>query len=103
MKLLAFNDSQMLLLSNVAKDASLSFYRAKSYLGILENTYITRQIYPYYKNASTSIRKATKNYFLDLGLRNSVLKNLLPYDNRDDSENLRRTLCLESCSHLARR
>ena len=68
-KLLAFNDSQMLLLSNIAKDANLSFYKAKSYLNILENTYITRQIYPYYKNASTSIRKATKIYFLDSGIK----------------------------------
>lgn len=87
-KVLAFNDSQMLVLSNVADGISASAYTAKSYLNVLENSYIVSRAYPYYKNASTAIRKTPKLYFLDLGLRNAVLKNLLPYDNRDDNGKL---------------
>lgn len=83
-KILSFNDSQMLLLSNMANDTNMTFYKAKSYLEVIENTYIAKRVYPYYRNASTSIRKTPKIYFLDLGLRNEVLKNLLPYGKRDD-------------------
>ena len=88
LKALSFNDAQMLLLSNAANDSNISFYKAKLYLDIIENTYIAMRIYPYYKNVSTSIRKTPKIYFLDLGLRNAVLKNMLPYDKRDDTGKL---------------
>jgi predicted AAA+ superfamily ATPase len=83
-KVLSFNDSQILKLSNIANDAGISFYKAKQYLAILENTYIVKTVYPYFKNVATSIRKAPKLYFLDLGLRNIMLKNMLEYGKRDD-------------------
>jgi len=84
-RIVSFNDSQAVMLSSMAADANVSFYKAKSYLSILENTYITKLVYPYYRNATTSIRKTPKIYFLDLGLRNAVLKNMLPYSDRDDA------------------
>ncbi|MCL5114940.1 MAG: ATP-binding protein [Candidatus Marsarchaeota archaeon] len=81
---LSFNDSQMLLLSGIGNDARLTLYKARGYLNIIENTYIAKRVYPYYKNLSTAIRKTPKIYFMDLGMRNAVLKNLLPYEKRDD-------------------
>jgi len=83
-KIISFNDSQILKLSNLANDAGISFYKARQYLDILENTYIVKTVYPYFKNIATSIRKAPKLYFLDLGLRNIMLKNMLEYDKRED-------------------
>jgi predicted AAA+ superfamily ATPase len=83
-KVISFNDSQILKLSNIANESGISFYKAKQYLEILENTYIIKSIYPYYKNVTTSVKKAPKIYFLDLGIRNIMLKNLLSYDKRDD-------------------
>jgi predicted AAA+ superfamily ATPase len=87
-KVLAFDDSQILKLSNVANDAGISFYKAKQYLEILENTYIIKRVYPYYKNIATSLKKAPKIYFLDLGIRNIMLKNLLEYEKREDTGEL---------------
>ncbi|WP_088819947.1 ATP-binding protein [Candidatus Mancarchaeum acidiphilum] len=84
LRILSFNDSQMLTISNVANDSGLSFYKANSYLEIIENTYIASRVYPYYNNMSSSIKKTPKVYFFDLGLRNAVLDNLLPYEKRDD-------------------
>ena len=83
-KVISFNDSQILKLSNIANESGISFYKAKQYLEILENTYIIKSIYPYYKNITTSVKKAPKIYFFDLGIRNIMLKNLLSYDKRDD-------------------
>ena len=87
-KTISFNDSQILKLSNIANESEISFYKAKQYLEILENTYIIKSIYPYYKNIATSVKKAPKIYFLDLGIRNIMLKNLLSYDKRDDAGKL---------------
>ncbi len=84
LKILSLNDSQMLTISNAANDSGISFYKADSYLRIIENTYIASRVYPYYTNISSSIKKTPKVYFFDLGLRNAVLDNLLPYENRDD-------------------
>jgi predicted AAA+ superfamily ATPase len=84
LRILSFNDAQMLPLSNVANDSNITLYKAKLYLDIIENTYIAMRVYPYYKSVATSIRKTPKIYFLDLGLRNAILKNMLPYDKRDD-------------------
>ena len=88
LRILSFNDSQMLTISNVANDSGISFYKADSYLGIIENTYIASRVYPYYSSISSSIKKTPKVYFFDLGLRNAILDNLLPYENRDDNGKL---------------
>lgn len=88
MKIIALNDSQLFIASNIAGNINLTAYKINSYLNIIENTYIIKHVYPYYKNISTSIKKMSKIYFLDLGLRNALLKNLLKYDNRDDSGKL---------------
>ena len=88
MRMLSFNDSQMFLLSNAANNIGITSYKAKSYLDIVENTYIAKMVYPYYKSMSSAIRKTPKVYFLDLGLRNAVLKNMLPYEKRDDTGKL---------------
>ncbi len=88
LKAIAFNDAQLFITSNVASDAGINVYTANKYISILSNTYLVELVYPYYKNASTAIKKTPKLYFMDLGMRNAVLKNLMPYESRTDSGKL---------------
>ncbi len=72
----------------MASDASINVYKVNKYISILSNTYLVELVYPYYKNASTAIKKMPKLYFMDLGIRNAVLKNLMPYESRIDAGKL---------------
>ena len=51
---------------------------------ILRNTYIIAILGSFHKNLVTEIRKSPKIYFLDLGLRNSVINNFSEFDVRTD-------------------
>jgi len=50
----------------------------------MERSFHIRLIRPFYKNLRKEITKMPKVYFLDLGLRNFLLKNLDQFDLRDD-------------------
>ncbi len=84
--LLAHQIGNLLSLEKCAKTLQLPRKEIKKYLAILEQTFILKFIYPFYKNYSKEIRKSSKVYFLDLGLRNFLIKNfesveLRSYDN----------------------
>ncbi len=61
--------------SELANTCNLTQKDVKEYLQILEETYILRLIKPFYSNKRTEITKSPKLYFIDTGLRNSLLKN----------------------------
>jgi len=62
----------------------MDFKTIENYLSVLSNTYIVSLLSPYYKNLTTELKKAKKIYFNDLGIRNSVMNNFLPLENRMD-------------------
>jgi len=53
-------------------------------MDILEETYIVRRLSPYHKNLVTELRKAQKVYFVDTGLRNSLIESFADIWNRPD-------------------
>ena len=55
------------------------------FLFILENTFIIKQVPPYYTNKRKEITKMPKIYFLDAGLRNSIQKNFAELAIRPDT------------------
>ena len=65
---------------------TLGIHRAtvEKYIAALEDTFIISQVYPYFSNKRTEISKMPKAYFLDLGLRNAILNNFNPVQNRGD-------------------
>jgi uncharacterized protein len=52
---------------------------------VLEQTYIIRRVSPYHRNLVTELKKAQKIYFVDTGLRNSLIENFTDMENRADS------------------
>jgi predicted AAA+ superfamily ATPase len=59
-----------------------------SYVDLLEGTFVCRQVLPYTGNVVGSIRKMPKIYFIDCGLRNSVLSDLSALSSRSDRGHL---------------
>lgn len=65
---------QVLNLTSLANDTGISVNTAKSWLSILEASFIIYQIQPYYNNFSKRLIKSPKLYFYDTGLACSLLK-----------------------------
>jgi uncharacterized protein len=81
---LSFNNGSMMEISSITNDVKIDYKTAENYLSILSNTYIINLISPYHKNLTTELKKTKKIYFEDTGIRNSILNNFLPMDNRTD-------------------
>lgn len=61
---------------------------ACSTISILEETYIIYRLKPFFTNTSSEIKKNPKIFFLDNGLRNTVINNYNSLNLRNDSGNL---------------
>ena len=65
---------QVLNLTSLANDTGIAVNTAKSWLSLLEASYIIYQVQPYYNNFSKRLIKSPKLYFYDTGVACSLLK-----------------------------
>lgn len=68
LQLCAGRTGQILNMNSLAVDAGISTNTAKSWLSVLEASYIIYFLQPYYKNFNKRIIKSPKLYFYDTGL-----------------------------------
>jgi len=73
LKLCAGRVGQILDLSSLANDVGISVNTAKSWLSVLEATFILYRLPPFYKSFNKRIIKSPKIYFYDTGLVCSLL------------------------------
>lgn len=66
--LCAARTGQLINLNDLSRDCGISQPTAKSWLSILESSYIVFQLQPYFENFSKRIVKTPKLYFYDTGL-----------------------------------
>ena len=72
-KLCANRTGQLLNLQSLANDCGITQNTVKSWISILESSFILRRTYPYYKNFNKRLVKSPKIYFYDTGLLCSLL------------------------------
>lgn len=65
---------QPLNLSSLANDAGIAVNTAKSWISLLESSFVIYLLQPYYKNFNKRIIKAPKLYFYDTGIVSSLLR-----------------------------
>jgi len=73
LNLCATRNGQLLNLNNLANESGISQPTAKSWLTILESSYIIFLLPPYYENFSKRVVKTPKLYFYDVGLVSFLL------------------------------
>lgn len=71
--LCATRNGQLLNLNNLANESGISQPTAKSWLSILESSYIVFLLPPYFENFSKRVVKTPKLYFYDVGLVSYLL------------------------------
>lgn len=72
--LCAARSGQLLNLNSLANECGITQPTAKSWLSVLETSYIVYQLHPYFSNFNKRITKSTKLYFYDTGLLCFLLK-----------------------------
>ncbi|MCK5103507.1 MAG: DUF4143 domain-containing protein, partial [Cyclobacteriaceae bacterium] len=72
-KLCAGRTGQLLNLSELSNDCGIAVNTVKSWLNILETSYIVFRLYPHYKNFNKRLIKMPKLYFHDTGLLSYLL------------------------------
>ena len=66
----------------------------EKYIDLLEKSYIIFKLHPLSKNPRKEISKTKKIYFYDLGIRNTLIRNLNPLKLRQDSGALWENFCI---------
>lgn len=87
-KLLRIIASQIGNLVNAAELAStldVSRTAIDDYLFLMQKSFHIGLVKPFYKNLRKEITKMPKAYFMDLGLRNFLLKDFKPFASRQDN------------------
>lgn len=73
LKLCAGRAAQIVNLSNLANDCGINHNTAKSWLGVLEASYVIFFVRPHHANFGKRLIKAPKLYFTDVGLASYLL------------------------------
>jgi predicted AAA+ superfamily ATPase len=68
LKLCASRTGQILNVSSIANDCGINHNTAKSWLSVLEASFIISLVKPHYKNFRKRLVKSSKLYFVDVGL-----------------------------------
>ena len=82
---LSLNNSQIINYSNLSRDLGLKYETLKYYLSILEETYIIKFLRPFFTNKMKEIVKDSKIYFIDLGIRNSIVQDFRKFELRENN------------------
>jgi predicted AAA+ superfamily ATPase len=65
---------QLVNFNSLANECGISQPTAKSWVSVLENSYIVYQLQPYFSNFNKRVTKSSKLYFYDTGLLCNLLK-----------------------------
>ncbi len=68
LKICAGRTGQILNLTSIGNDCGINHNTVKSWLSVLEASFIIKLLKPYYKNFNKRLVKSSKLYFLDTGL-----------------------------------
>lgn len=68
MTIMAMRTGKMLNLSDLSRDTGIAFTTLRRYFGILEQTYQTFLVHPYYTSAAKRLVKTPKLYMADTGM-----------------------------------
>jgi hypothetical protein len=83
-KILASQIGNLVNVLELATTLKISRTAVEDYLALMQKSFHIRLITPFYRNLRKEITKMPKVYFLDLGLRNFLLKDLKPLEERSD-------------------
>jgi predicted AAA+ superfamily ATPase len=84
LRLLAFQIGQEVSIAELATSLGLNFQTVEKYLDLLEKVFVIFKVNGFSRNLRKEIRKSSRYYFFDNGVRNSLIRNFNPPNLRND-------------------
>lgn len=84
LKLLALQIGSMVSINELSQSLGVTRTTINRYLRLLEQSFIIKRIYSFSNNPRTELKKAFKIFFLDVGVRNTLVDALSPVESRSD-------------------
>jgi predicted AAA+ superfamily ATPase len=88
LRLIALQLGNEVSLSELANNLNISKETVGRYLELLEKSFVIFTLRGFSKNLRKEVTKMNKIYFYDLGVRNSIIENFSPLNNRTDGGSL---------------
>jgi len=85
LRMLALQIGNLVNVNELSRSTGLTYHKCEEYLYLLEQMFIIKLVGPYETNKRKAIKKMKKVYFLDLGIRNIIIKNFNAPDSRTDA------------------
>jgi len=86
--LLALQIGEEVAISELSQNLSLSQKAVENYLDVLEKMFVIVNLRGFSRNLRKEISKTSKYYFVDVGLRNALVRNFNPLNLRSDAGDL---------------
>lgn len=100
LKALALQISGEVSLSELSRILQIDVSTVKRLIDLLEKAFVVHRLAPLSGNPRTSIRKQSKIYFTDLGIRNYLIGNLNSVELRTDTGALWENFCVNELRKL---
>lgn len=84
LKLLAFQIGQEVSLNELANNVGIAKQSVERYLDLLEKAFIIKKVGGFSRNLRKEVVKTNRYYFWDNGIRNALINNFNPLDQRND-------------------
>ena len=81
---LATHAGRLVTYQNLGQACGLNYRSLKKHMQVLSETYVTREVRPFFRNRQKELSKNPKIFFIDLGFRNSLMENMSSFENRPD-------------------
>jgi predicted AAA+ superfamily ATPase len=81
---LAINIGKELSIKSIAGEIGLYWDTVQKHILALQESYIISMITPFHKNLTTELRQMPKVYFVDAGVRNTIINNFNDIEMRTD-------------------
>ena len=88
LRLLAFQVGQQVSVNELTRKLSINRETVERYIDLLEKSFIIFRLPAFNRNLRNEVSKMDKIFFYDTGIRNYLIDNLKPLDQRIDTGNL---------------
>lgn len=85
LRLIAFQIGDEVSLEEIGSSLNMSKNTVEKYLDLLEKSFVLINVRGFSKNLRKEITKMSRYYFYDIGIRNAIIENFNPLENRNDA------------------
>ncbi len=88
LQLLAYQIGSLVSYHELSQELGVDVKTVEKYLWLLEKSFIIYPLPSFSRNLRNELKKSRKYYFIDLGVRNALIQNFIPWRQRTDKGQL---------------